>query len=51
MAKPHDTQHHEVGQEQPMITELLGACPRISVIGSLNPAWHIALRVQLGHGL
>ena len=23
MAKPHDTQHHEVGQEQPMITELL----------------------------
>jgi hypothetical protein len=23
MAKPHDTQHHEVGQEHPMITELL----------------------------
>jgi CO/xanthine dehydrogenase Mo-binding subunit len=31
--------------------EHLGACPRISIIGSLNPGLACRLRAQMGYGL
>jgi hypothetical protein len=34
-----------------LFLDRLGACPRISVIGSLPLVWYVNLCVQLGHGL